>query len=239
MLLCAMEFFIVQTERDILFREKLAVLQRLIITDRVRSFAVLAAGFSHHIRNSMTALKTFLDLVPLKMRDEMAADAQRSPQFWEDLWGLANRESQRILHMVQRVAEAVVEPTCSFKDRVQIPELLKKLAAHAGNAAIAIEGSIDLPELKADAAMLERLVHILADRVHRTGRGGITLRAERVESVSGAPACASPCAARVPSGAKTKSHRSSPPLSPPSRIPRNLASTCWPLSSSPTTTAAT
>ena len=62
-LLRAMDFFIVQRQRDSLLREKLSVLQRMMVSDRIRSLAVLAAGLSHHIRNSMSALKTFLDLI--------------------------------------------------------------------------------------------------------------------------------------------------------------------------------
>ena len=41
----AMEFLLVQRERDFLLREKLNVLQRLVVTDRVRSLAALAGGW--------------------------------------------------------------------------------------------------------------------------------------------------------------------------------------------------
>src|SRR5688572_15564758 len=63
-LLRAMDFFVVQRQRDNLLREKLSVLQRMMVSDRIRSLAVLAAGLSHHIRNSMSALKDFMDLMP-------------------------------------------------------------------------------------------------------------------------------------------------------------------------------
>jgi two-component system probable response regulator PhcQ len=68
-LLRAMDFHVIQRQRDKLLREKLTVLQRMMVVDRVRSLAVLAAGLSHHIRNSMAALKAFLDLAPAKLRD--------------------------------------------------------------------------------------------------------------------------------------------------------------------------
>ena len=48
----ALEFFMVQRERDQLLREKLSVLHNLMITDRVVSLGVLAAGLGHHIRNT-------------------------------------------------------------------------------------------------------------------------------------------------------------------------------------------
>src|SRR5262245_6758833 len=65
-----LEFFIVQGERDHLLREKMSVLHNMMIADRIVSLGLLAAGLSHHIRNSLVTVKTFLDLAPAKMEDE-------------------------------------------------------------------------------------------------------------------------------------------------------------------------
>src|SRR6266705_1709070 len=59
-----LEFFMVQNERDQLLREKMSVLHNMMIADRIVSLGLLAAGLSHHIRNSLVAVKTFLDLAP-------------------------------------------------------------------------------------------------------------------------------------------------------------------------------
>ena len=60
----ALEFFIVQRERDLLLKEKLSALQRMLITDRVLSLGILAARLGHYVRNSLVAVRTFLDLAP-------------------------------------------------------------------------------------------------------------------------------------------------------------------------------
>src|SRR6266704_4207151 len=65
-----LEFFIVQRERDQLLKEKIATLHNMMIADRIVSLGLLAAGLSHHIRNSLVAVKTFLDLAPAKMEEE-------------------------------------------------------------------------------------------------------------------------------------------------------------------------
>jgi response regulator RpfG family c-di-GMP phosphodiesterase len=65
-----LEFFMVQAERDQLLREKMSVLRNMMIADRIVSLGLLAAGLSHHIRNSLVAVKTFLDLAPAKMAEE-------------------------------------------------------------------------------------------------------------------------------------------------------------------------
>ena len=70
----ALEFFMVQSERDQLLREKMSVLRNMMIADRIVSLGLLAAGLSHHIRNSMVAVKTFLELAPMKMAEEKGGD---------------------------------------------------------------------------------------------------------------------------------------------------------------------
>src|SRR4030095_6956871 len=65
-----LEFFMVQKERDQLLREKMSVLHNMMIADRIVSLGLLAAGLSHHIRNSLVAVKTFLDLAPAKLEEE-------------------------------------------------------------------------------------------------------------------------------------------------------------------------
>src|SRR5271170_8023959 len=81
-----LEFFMVQTERDQLLHEKMSVLRNMMIADRVVSLGLLAAGLSHHIRNSMVAVKTFLELAPIKMAEEKdsASSGLRDPDFWRE-----------------------------------------------------------------------------------------------------------------------------------------------------------
>jgi len=81
-----LEFFMVQGERDQLLHEKMSVLRNMMIADRIVSLGLLAAGLSHHIRNSMVAVKTFLELAPIKMAEERdsASSGLRDPDFWRE-----------------------------------------------------------------------------------------------------------------------------------------------------------
>src|SRR5438552_6783374 len=65
-----LEFFIVQRERDQLLKEKMSVLHNMMIANRIVSLGLLAAGLSHHIRNSLVAVKTLLDLAPANLHEE-------------------------------------------------------------------------------------------------------------------------------------------------------------------------
>ena len=192
-LLRAMEFFLVQRERDLLLRQKLHVLQRLIMTDRIRSLAILAAGLSHHIRNSMTALKVFLDLAPERLAEELDRIETKNPAFWEDQWGLAQRETQQVLQMVQRVAEAVAPPEFRFADELELDRLIngavEEASARDGHAGHRIvEVARGLPRVKVDADMARRLVRILAQKTMQLNRPGgrLVVRATSDAEVWGA-----------------------------------------------------
>ena len=59
----ALQLFTAQRERDQLLREKMSVLHNQMVSDRIVSLGYMAAGMSHHIRNSLVPVKTFIDLV--------------------------------------------------------------------------------------------------------------------------------------------------------------------------------
>src|SRR6185295_5601116 len=81
------EFFIVQSERDQLLREKMSTLYNVMLTDRILSLGLLATGLSHHIRNSIVAVKTFLDLAPKKLKEEnLDLEQLRNPDFWKEYY---------------------------------------------------------------------------------------------------------------------------------------------------------
>src|SRR6266850_1515261 len=93
----ALEFFIVQRERDLLLKEKLSALQRMLITDRVLSLGILAARLGHYVRNSLVAVRTFLDLAPEKLLEEkIDAERMRNPNFWKEFYEQAQVQIRRI-----------------------------------------------------------------------------------------------------------------------------------------------
>ncbi len=164
-LLTAMEFFQVQRERDILLREKLGVLQRMIILDRVRSFTVLAASLTCRVRNSMTALKAFFDLVPVGVGEKLAD----SSMDWGDLWTLAQTESQRLVDAVDEVVNATVDSDYTFSHSVQLADLVRDqidVNAHTWQQK-GVRFDLDLsqvPPVTGDQRMIARLMDILLSR---------------------------------------------------------------------------
>ena len=164
----SLEFFIVQRERDQLLREKMSVLHNLMIADRIVSLGLLAAGLSHHIRNSLVAVKTFLDLAPEKMREEkMDLAGLRNPDFWKEYYQNVQVQMDKINNLLKDLWVASESSSFQFADRVLLPqvvvETIEKLQPSLAAKHIQIDCQIpdSLPPLNVDKPKFYRLFELL------------------------------------------------------------------------------
>ena len=144
-----MEIFLSTCERETLLRERLVVIQRMIVADRVRSLAAMAGGISHHLRNSMTALTCYLEETAPKAAGGVATD----PQFAEQLWALAHKERDHLLQIIQRVGQTAGETRKTFENELGGDELIKRGVLAAVNVSGRnIQTTVDpaAPRLKLD-----------------------------------------------------------------------------------------
>jgi two-component system probable response regulator PhcQ len=163
-----LEFFIVQTERDKLLQEKMSVLRNMLIADRIVSLGLLAAGLSHHIRNSLVAVKTFLDLAPVKMNEEKTdLNSLRNPDFWKDYHQNVQFQIEKINSLLKDLWVASENSTAPFADEVllhqSIGDALKTLEDQFATRRIQIENRIPttLPKLRVDKPKFQRLFELL------------------------------------------------------------------------------
>src|SRR3984957_17546175 len=163
-----LEFFIVQTERDKLLQEKMSVLRNMLIADRIVSLGLLAAGLSHHIRNSLVAVKTFLHLTPVKMNEEKTdVNSLRNPDFWKDYHQNVQSQIEKINGLLKDLWTASENSTAPFADEVLLHEIinaaLKSLEDQFAARRIGIENRIPvtLPRLRVDKPKFQRLFELL------------------------------------------------------------------------------
>src|SRR5580765_2858638 len=159
-----LEFFIVQRERDQLLTEKMSVLHNMMIADRIVSLGLLAAGLSHHIRNALVAVKTFLDLAPAKLEEEnLDMQGLRNPDFWKEYYQNVQGQISKINNMLKDLWTASERPAFEFADRVQLhivmAETLASLKESLSAKNITVENTIpdSLPALTVDKPKFYRL----------------------------------------------------------------------------------
>ena len=165
-----LEFFMVQSERDQLLREKMSVLRNMMIADRIVSLGLLAAGLSHQIKNSMVAVKTFLELAPMKMTEEKgSAEELRDPDFWRDYHANVQGQIEKINNLLGDLRSASESNPNSepFPDEVNLKSAVASRVAGMREAftarRITVENEIAdsfLP-LRVDRPKFDRLLDLL------------------------------------------------------------------------------
>ena len=184
----SLEFFLVAEERDQLLREKMSVLRNMMIADRIVSLGLLAAGLSHHIRNSMVAVKTFLELAPMKLAEEKGNDKNlRDPDFWREYHQNVQGQIEKINHLLGDLRTASESQSShpfstEIKLHAAVAQAISQLRDPLGARRIEVENQIpeSLPALRVDQPKFERLFDLLLrDELAMLPAGSrITLSAE-------------------------------------------------------------
>jgi two-component system, probable response regulator PhcQ len=164
----ALEFFIVQQERDLLLKEKLSALQRMMITDRVLSLGILAARLGHYVRNSLVAVRTFLDLAPEKLLEEkIDAEHMRNPNFWKEFYEQAQAQIRRITGLLADLVVATEKSDSPVLRELHLDETVarsvEKLQGSLAQNGITIVNQIPagLPPLMVEYEKFHRLFDLL------------------------------------------------------------------------------
>jgi two-component system, probable response regulator PhcQ len=164
----ALEFYLTQRERDQLMKEKVAALRNLLVADRLVSLGMLAAGLSHHIRNALVTVKTFLDLAPSMMAGEKSdAKVVRHEEFWGEYHKNVLGQVDKINNLLKDLWAASEKPDSQFADQVQLHAVVTaategmRPALAAKNIQVENQISGTLPALAADQAKLQRLFDLV------------------------------------------------------------------------------
>jgi len=164
----ALQLFTVQRERDQLLREKMTVLHNRMVSDRVVSLGYMAAGMSHHIRNSLVPVKTFIDLVPKHLQEENLDPAKfKNPEFWNEYQHSAHLHLDKINNLLKELYAVAETPSLAFTERVHLRDVITdvtvrlrdRLAARSLTVEIGIPDN--LPMLTVDQSKFTRLFELL------------------------------------------------------------------------------
>jgi len=124
---------------------------------------------SHHIRNSLVAVKTFLDLAPAKMAEEKTdLNNLRNPDFWKDYHQNVQSQIEKINGLLADLrTSSDANPATQFADEVSLSAavgaVLEMFKGEFASRKIEIENQIpdSLPALHADKSKFYRLFELL------------------------------------------------------------------------------
>jgi two-component system probable response regulator PhcQ len=193
----ALEFFLLQRERDALLREKLSVLHKMVITDRVLGLGVMASGLSHNLRNSMAAVRTFLELTPEMLhRERLDLDRLQHPSFWHDFHSKVQGRLKAVIEVLDGVTQFTEPPAPLPRHEVDAAALLGTAldglrdAFRAKGITVINRVPAGLPMLKVDGERFPRLFDLLLrEELNNLQTGHILeLDARSVDASATAPA---------------------------------------------------
>jgi FixJ family two-component response regulator len=160
----AFELSTAQRERDMLLGEKLGVLQRQSLLDRLRSASILAAALGGSLNNTTTAAFEFMD--------HSRKASQKAAHETEDVWEALRAETARAAEIARLVAR-VIGGSPRLDEELDTA-LAWPRAAEATGVPLEVVGAGDLPRVSTDAALFESVCRIVlgafAGFVGETGR---------------------------------------------------------------------
>ena len=193
-LMRALEYFLLQRERDELLLEKLSVVQNMIVTDRIISLGVLAAGLSQHLRNPLDAVRTFLHQTPAKLRyEELDTNRLRDPAFWRDFHAQVLEHAHHVSELVSHldgITAGAVQAETPVDPSAIIQQVLAGFSTRMSERRITIEADLPagLPLLHVAPAKFARLFELLLEDELVNLPQGSTIRFKAAPlSVAGSP----------------------------------------------------
>ncbi|MGR3317215.1 MAG: response regulator [Candidatus Anammoxibacter sp.] len=167
-LMRGLEFFMLQKDRDQLAAERMSILHRMMIADRVLAFSLITSGIQHHIRNAMTAIRTFIELTPQKLKEEdLDIDHLKDPDFWRTFHQRAEQQVGKIANLFTDIGAVIDEPVSRFTDHIQLHEavtdVIKTLKRDFDEHKMQVENNVpdNLPVLTVDKSKFYQIFELL------------------------------------------------------------------------------
>ncbi len=174
----AVEFFLIQRERDHLLREKLSALEKLVVVDRILGLALLSTGLRSELKNSLGAIHAFLNAQPLQPGlEERNLDELKSHSRWRQVYAHTQNHLKQLA--------AAIGQTASGSKKADV-DLAKALAGGLDQRAqrlsderIDVENGLEESQLvvKQSASLVEEMAILLIDSMVAgiQPRGGLVL----------------------------------------------------------------
>ncbi|WP_153557856.1 response regulator [Roseimaritima sediminicola] len=166
-LLRAQEYHGVLDERDRLLREKISVLHRLIVMDRIRGLATAATALGCRVRNSWQALVAYMQQSPVKQRIAMQMDEIAAL----NMTAIARREAEMMVRTVELLLRDTVAPASGRNSDLALPAWLgqfvqgRQAAAADEDVTIRLVDPPSETQIASDEGLLTQLLEILLRRL--------------------------------------------------------------------------
>jgi len=168
----ALRYFLLNLERDLLRKEKLHVVQRVICCSRAKDLIVFSAGLTH-LKNPLHAIRACL----LQVQNNLVAENEHSRNY--DMEYLIKKDIEFILSLSAGILQTINQNDNLKFIPLDILDHLKAKSA-SNTTAIQISSQTDNTKIECNQELINKLLQVIIDQfneksVINTDGRGITL----------------------------------------------------------------
>jgi signal transduction histidine kinase len=183
----ALSHFTMAREREQLIHDKSDAVQQLMMADKAASIGILSTGLNHHLRNALTVLRTFYDLLPYQLEEELDGEP-KDVVFWRDYYLEVGGQIDRMTSILTNLSEGTKVSGLKMQEGIHLPEVLSQagdmVLEKSPDISFTIEAVTEIPLLVGDMQKLAQMARFLFEESRSTLRKGgvIEIRVATVDS---------------------------------------------------------
>lgn len=163
-LIRALKHFCLRREREKLIAEKAAAVNQLMMADKAASIGILSSGLNHHLRNALTVMRTFHEMLPLQLEEELGADPNGS-SFWSEYYNEVGGQIDRMTSMLRNLSEGTAASRMDLEHDIDIAKIMSEaseiVAQSDAPVSVSIKADESTPKISGDAQKISQMARLL------------------------------------------------------------------------------
>lgn len=163
-LIRALKHFCLRKEREQLIAEKAAAVNQLMMADKAASIGILSSGLNHHLRNALTVMRTFHEMLPMQLEEELGISPDSST-FWNEYYNEVGGQIERVTSMLKNLSEGTAASRMDLEHDIDIEEVMRAASEIAIESDVAISVSIEAdanaPKVSGDLQKISQMARLL------------------------------------------------------------------------------
>lgn len=155
-------------EKDRLVREKANAFHDLMMADKAASIGILSIGLNHHMRNALTVMRTFHDLLPYQLAEEIENEP-RDKAFWSSCYDEVGGQIDRMTSMLGNLAEGTCSNTLKLDGEIDLVETVSQATdlvfGGRSDILVSVSSTSEIPRIEGDPSRISQMFRLLFDEV--------------------------------------------------------------------------
>lgn len=173
--------FWITRERDKLLRERAVAFQEMLMAEKAASIGNLSDVLNHHMRNALTVVQAFFDMIPMQLQEELNGKP-RDHFFWSDYYDKVEEQIGRMISILSNLsdragANGTQHPVLHIREGIDLPGLVevagKKTIETHPEIKFSISSDEGIPTVTADFEKVSQIAHsIINEAASNSGPRG-------------------------------------------------------------------